>query len=170
MLCEIQECQNLDVSEFEITERCYWIAWEYYLKLKEVVQNAPFKNESEEIEFFKAVKPQFTSYMEFFINLLEILPLVEDYTNNAVKLWKEEMLRYGRFYRKNQEFIEYLDNGSTEMDRTYFLRSENKMQNDSVTLVFDADIQFRTSHDGLVRSIMAFKMYMEYIRKKLDQL
>jgi hypothetical protein len=170
MLNEIQKCKNLDVSEFQIAEQCYWIAWEYYFMLKELVRQAPFKNESEEIEFFREVKPRFTAHMEYFINLVEILLLAENDKCRSGKLWEEEMLRYSRFYRKNQEFIEYYVSGSTSMDRTYFLRSEKKLCNDSKAIVFDADTKFSTSHDGLVRSLLAYKMYMEYIQKKLDEL
>lgn len=170
MVNEIEKCQNLDISESQRAEQCYWIACDYYFKLKELVRKAPFKNESEEIEFFRDIKPRFTAYMEYFINLVEILPLAENDTSRSGKLWDEEMLRYSRFYRKNQEFIEYYNNGCTHMDRAYFLRSEKKLCNGSKAIVFDADTQFSTSHDGLVRSLLAYKMYIEYIQKKLDEL
>ena len=63
MLRDIERCMQLELPEKERAESCFWIANNHWDKLKELIKGKAFKDESEEIEFFRNVKPQFTFYI-----------------------------------------------------------------------------------------------------------
>src|SRR5258706_10983810 len=107
MLKDIQRCLQLDLPESENVEACFWIASDYWDKLKERIKNGIFNDEGDEIDFFRNVKPQFTSWMEYFMILSEGLLFVPEERLCAITYWEEEMKRFKRYCDKNHEFVSY---------------------------------------------------------------
>lgn len=65
MLSDIARCWQLESPDTEIAEHSYRIALNYWRRLKEhFVQRLMYVDE-EEMEFFKAVKPQFAAHIEY---------------------------------------------------------------------------------------------------------
>ena len=56
------------------------------------------------------------------------------------------------------------------MDRIYFLRSSTSVSLEQTpkAAIYDMDTKFRTSHDPLLRSYLANKLYYDYASKKLE--
>ncbi len=186
MLYDIERCLKLQHPLTENAERCFWIAKKYWEKLKERVHQKGFKDASQEIEFFREVKPQFTLYIEFYVILAEALqfepvffPMPNEVADclsrelwevatrkSIVDYWENESKRFKRFCDKHSEFIEYYENGKRDNDRVYFLR-ENDIARDIVpTSLFDMDKTYTTSYERLLRSYFANKKYWEYCKER----
>lgn len=87
----------------------------------------------------------------------------------AIRYWKEEAGRYQRFQKRHADFIQYYDSGCRERDAEYFLLRNNRMDTKPQERLYE-DEDCRSSHDHLVRGLLASRMYQEYVEEKLKQL
>ena len=160
---------QLELPEVERVESCFWIANNYWEKLKEMVKNKKFNNDTDEMDFFRNVKPQFTCHIEYYAILSEALQFVPKDEKDVSGFWEEECKRYNRFCSKNETFVSYYESGDKHGDSIYFLR-ENKQPGTVVTTMpYDADTELCASHDRVLRSYLAHKKYNEYVKMRLEQ-
>lgn len=170
MLSDISLCMKQEAPELQLIESCFWIASEYWKRLKKIISEDKFRDEVDEIHFFRNVKPLFTSYIEYFIILVEAAMFVPNEREECMLYWKSEATRFDRFCNKHKEFINYYENDCHFLDSLYFSRIGVALKQLPKMPVYDIDINFRTSHDHLIRSYLANKMYYEYVRKKIEEL
>lgn len=170
MLDSIEQCMQLSMPEMKKIERCFSIANTYWEKLKESLRGKDFESEEEEIAFFKNVKPLFTSQMEYYCILSEAILFVPDEKERARLYWIQERDRYQRFLRKYDVFFEYLQEGQNYFDSFYFLRKNYVLVQTWDLPIYDVEIEFCTTYDGLVRRFLAKKRYDEYAEYRLSLL
>jgi len=190
MLKDIERCMGLPHPEKENSESCFWIARNYWEKLKEEVKGRGFKNASEEICFFREVKPQFTFHIEYFVILTEalqfeplVMPVPEDIRNHVphdnwdaanqkfiAEYWEHEEKRFKRFCQKHAEFIEYYESGEHCKDSIYFLRESDTRRDAILTSLYDNDKDLSTYHSQLLRSYLSNKKYWNYVNEKIKVL
>jgi hypothetical protein len=170
MINEIVRSMQLEIPLEERAESCFWIASNYWDKLKEIMKDKTFKDDSEEVDFFRNVKPRFTCQIEYFAILCEALQFVPKEPKAALHFWEQESNRFFRFCNKNETFVTYYESGEQCGNSIYFLR-ENKQTNAAVIMVpYDADEDLCSSHDRVLRSYLAHKMYNEYVRGRIKLL
>jgi hypothetical protein len=170
MLKDIERSQGVALPEEDRVASGFWIAHNYWERLKSLMANSSFKDDAEEIDFFRNVKPQFTSPIEYFTILSEALVCVPRTNLTAFNFWDGESKRYDRYCERNQVFIEYLESGDHTKDCQYFLKRNSGLTFVPKAPVFDVDPEFCTSHDHLVRGWLAQKRYQEYCLNKLEDL
>lgn len=170
LLQDIERSMNLELPEKERAENCFWIANNYWGKLKELLRDRSFKDESDEIDFFRNVKPQFIHYIEYFVILTEALMFAPEESHSGIIYWDGEMKRFKRFCEKNNEFVTYYESGQRYKDSLFFLRkSSGDVKHVPSAPSYDVDADYCTSHDGFVRSYLAQKKYYDYVKKKLEE-
>ncbi|HEY4481800.1 MAG TPA: RteC domain-containing protein [Candidatus Brocadiaceae bacterium] len=167
MIEEIESCTMSGMNENEMAESCFWLTCMYWRTVKELIKERGFKNEKEEIEFFKEIKPRFTSKIEYFVLLTSGLEFVPTDKEKAIEYWKEEEMKYQRFRVKNEDFICYYDRGSNEMDVIYFKRVNEDRKPLLKLISYDGDPEFCSAQDYLVRNLIANRMYHEYVKGRL---
>ena len=189
MIHDIVRCMQLELPEEERVESCFWIANNYWEKLKEIIKDKTspsgslsegeggfcfFESETDEIEFFRNVKPHFTCHIEYYAILSEALQFVPKPSTSSdqevVDFWKEESKRFERFCRKNHEFVNYHQEEKHECDSSFFLRKNNLYKTGQGIAIYDSDPEMHTSHDHVLRSYLAQKKYSEYVRGKIEEL
>src|SRR5437016_2022586 len=107
MLADIEKCLQHQLSEEAQVECAFKVAGNYWQKLKDLFKNYRFKNRDEEVDFFKNIKPAFTSYIEYFtiVYSSQILKPVNDI--DALQcFWEQEEKKLERFIKKNKAFVE----------------------------------------------------------------
>jgi hypothetical protein len=159
-----------DLPGQEQAESCYWVANEYWGKLKDLVKEKGFKNEEEEIDFFRNVKIAFTSYIEYYALLVGGLLEEATIRDALIYYWTEESFKCKRFYKRNEDFIKYYESGQRFNDSFYFAKIVDDGKPVARLISYDNDLSFCSTHDHLVRGLFAHKMYDEYIRKRLCEL
>lgn len=169
MLDEINRCQALELSDKESAEKCFWIARNYSRQLKERIKMDDFTNDDEEIDFFRNIKPHFVCYIEYFLLISDALIIVPAMQDEYHAFWITEKGRLKRFRQVQAGFINYYESGQHDSDVKYFLRRNNDMKFLPNLHIYDADIDWCTSHDRLVRNYLAYKMYSEYCNKKINE-
>jgi hypothetical protein len=107
MLQDIERCLQLELPEKERIENCFWIAINYWEKLKDAVKCKGFKGEKDEIDFFRNVKPHFTSEIDYYVLLSEGLLFVPKLRESAIEYWADESRRFKRICDNNNEIVSY---------------------------------------------------------------
>lgn len=157
VLCRAHECIVLLESVFE--------------HLKEFIETYQFKDEQEEISFFKDIKPKLFCYLIFYRKVYNI-EMYRPKGGNDVQIvyLKKELQRITDFFLKNKDFYHYYNTGSTHLDKTYFLRGKTETILNMESFYFERDPDFSTNCDFKVAKILANDMLEPYIKKELYKL
>ena len=94
-------------------------------KLKQIFEKEKNKSQELEIDFFKNIKPKFTSKLIFYNAIFKIETkkphggerILKKYINN-------ELERLKRYFDSNLDFYRYYRTGSNYLDHKYFIRGK----------------------------------------------
>lgn len=134
---------------------------------KHIVKNN-FKTDTEEINFFKEVKPQLTSKLIYY-NMVYKIEMKRPNGGNRVlkKYYNNELLKLKAFFDNELEFYQYYRSGSTYLDYKYFQRGKFDIKLALDNYYFETDTTFTTSHDFKVAQILANDLIQLYIENQL---
>lgn len=135
------------------------------MEVKEKLSSYEFKNDRSEIEFFKTIKPKFTSGIEYYELLYHAVLFEPPAINDAILFWKMESQRLQKFNEEYKAFLLcYADQGCSLLPY-YFLRrySDNSVRQPKL---YDTSIAHRTNGDPLVAAFWALKRYVHFVHKK----
>ncbi len=186
---DLTRCLTLEHPEKENVENCFWIAKNYWERLQTFVTEIGFRNDEDEISFYRKVKPKFASYIEYFSMLSEGLMFVPPWIplpvefqgkideggwrykwqDNVKDYWILEEVRGKRFYSKNKAFIEYCESDCTQQDEAYFLARNRPIGEISQRRSHNRDTELFTVHEEILTTWEAYKLYSAYIKKKVNE-
>ncbi len=137
---------------------------------KQFLKNKYYGSEAE-IDFFKNIKPKFTSLIIYHNTILAIetnIPrggkkITKEYINKELKKLK-------RFFNNNLEFYNYYRTSSSYLDSKYFVRNNYDVKLRLDSFYFVTDKQFSTTHDFKVANILANDLTQVYLETKLADL
>lgn len=137
-------------------------------ELKSQIIKYKFKNEQEEIKFFKEEKPLFLSKLIYF-NAIYKIETSKPYGSEESKRKYiiQELDELKQFSMSNLDFYRYYRNRSTHLDHTYFLRGKHDIKLLLDTSYFEADQRFSTSHDYKAAQILANDLLQVYLEDQL---
>ncbi len=154
-------------------------AYQLTLFLKEVlcdiktkVLEAGFKNEEQEIDFFKNIKPQILGKLIYYNKVFRIETtcpfsngkIHQNYYENLLKSLKSE-------YKEsicNEDFYRYYRAGRTDRDHTYFRLGKINYHEGLNSGVFEIDLSFSTYYDNKIAHIKANELLYSYILAKIS--
>jgi hypothetical protein len=137
-------------------------------ELKKTTTKTNFKTESEEIQFFKEIKPQFTSKLIYFNRVYKIEMKKPNGGNRILKkYYNNELLKLKAFFDNELEFYQYFRSSSTYLDYKYFLRGKFDIKLALDSYYFETDTSFATSHDFKVATILANDLIQLYLENQL---
>ncbi len=161
---------NRVVNNPEEVENCLSIVCNYWSQLKTIIMVANFESEENEIHFFKNLKPKFTSQIQFYTLLTDILLFVPEEKNQQILFWQEELKRLPQYRELNKDFVDYYESNAVHLDKLYFSKLTKDRFADWIPISYDWDINFCSSHDHLVRGLLCHSMYYNYAKLKLEEL
>lgn len=137
-------------------------------KLKEIFEKEKIKSQEYEIDFFKNIKPKFTSKLIYYNAIFKIETkkphggerILKKYLNN-------ELDKLKRYFDNNLDFYKYYRTGSNYLDHKYFTRGKFDIKLALDSFYFEVDHTFSTSHDFKVAKIMAHDLIQVYLEDKL---
>jgi hypothetical protein len=143
----------------------------YINRLKIYVNNYQFQDISEEINFFKNIRPKFLAKLIYFQKVYKIqfhLPL--GYSEMVKNYYLMELEKINDFFKINGEFFSYYRSGATSLDEIYFTRKEP----DSWILLnsedYETDFLFTTIYDQKLAKILAFQLVSEFLNSEIKKL
>ncbi len=140
-------------------------------KVKTSISAYIFKNEAEEIHFFKVTKPQLFSKLIYCQKVCRIEAARPAGSNTAIKNYlTKELDRIQYYFERNIDFYKYYRNGHTHFDNYYFLRGKPDVQLALDSFYFERDSRFSTCYDFTVAKVIANDMLTVYLNNELVKL
>lgn len=163
VLCQIEPLQKAD-SGIELANATL-------SKLKELVEHEDFESPEEEIDFFKNIKVDPMSYLIYFSEMRSC----ESHKPKAgisfqTQYFKKEMRKINKFFYRNTDFVQYMEQGHTYLDHQLFTRNHRKNFPFTPTINYYQYPDFSSSHDMLWAKIQAMYRLIHYIREALEAL
>lgn len=166
--------EQIETSEDNILKKSLagsQILGEAFNQLKMFISTYAFKNEAEEITFFKDIKPKFCYRLIYYRKIYNIemnRPLAgidaqKEYLNN-------ELNSINKYTTKRLDFIRYYRSGSTYLDSLYFLKGKMHTEQYLETFYYELDPNFCTNCDFKVAKILANDMLSVYLMQELELL
>lgn len=140
-------------------------------KLKIFIMNYTFKNEEEEILFFKEIKPGILSQLIYYVKINNIeskRPMGSlDIQQNYLFRELEKLTLY---FNSHLEFYRYYRMNSTFLDDKFFVRGKEDSHLHLDNLMIYIDPEFSTSQDYLVAKIIANDRLEVHLKTELEAL
>ena len=163
---EISQLKLCCRNEIIMIEGCFNIALLYWNKIKTCSLYTLFKSETEEINFFKHIKPLFIAVIEYYTLCYQAILFKPHNDEDELALyWINQLQRAQLFYNRHKEFYQYYISGETNRDKIYF------MQPGSVNTLHDSlpgDLAIKNSHDHIAARILGYQQYCSYVEAELE--
>lgn len=147
------------------------ILGEAFNSLKKFILSYEFQDASEEIHFFKNVKPRLCARLIYYRTIYNIemnRPLGS--VEAQQKYFYKELEDIQDFTNKRLDFYRYWRSGKTSLDDIYFRRGKTDMELYMESFYYELDPIFSTNYDFKVARMLANDMLQIFIRSKLDAL
>ena len=168
---EIKNIQNSETHSANQIKQIISFIEERINELKMFIRNYSFKNEQEEILFFKELKPSVCCLLLYYIRLYHIEEKRLGKTDFAQSVYLSKELKQ---LEKNNEqignFYQYYKLGNTNFDYLYFCRGSYNILLDTSCNSFEKERFFSTNHDYDVANIMANDLLKNYLIAEADEL
>lgn len=139
---------------------------------REYILKEGFKNETEEIEFFRDIKPQILGQLIYYNEVFRIETvcpvkdgeMYQKFFTNQFQQLKQEFKEYiceSHFYR-------YYRSGRSDRDKEYFVRGKINYRDGLNSYAFEIDHQFSTYYDSKVARIIANELIYSYLIAKIN--
>lgn len=126
--------------------------------LKQFVSRHGFADKMREIEFFKEIKPVFSSqyfYYEALFNMKITEPPRD--SDDFLPFLRRKLSSITTFFYEHREFYSYCLSGATDLDELYFISRSGTFHGP------DIDTKFSTGYDSILAKLLADQMLNEYI-------
>jgi hypothetical protein len=143
---------------------------EAFDQLKTFIISYKFKNEEEEISFFKEIKPKFCYRLIYYRKLYNIEMNRPAGVDKQREYLLEEVNEINKFNNKRLDFIRYYRSGSSHLDSLYFLRGKMDTEQYLETFYYELDPKFSTNYDFKVAKILSNDMLLTYLLQEIERL
>jgi hypothetical protein len=166
---EIAAIKAAETDQFKILSAVLRAVRAALKTLKDYLKKHPFKDEAEQIYFFKHLKPLFECRRIYELELYNILTSIPAGDAETIRnFYKEELQVVQRFFRHISFHYGYYKLMATDLDSLLFVRGVS-VQSVLIPEVPEPDPEFATSGDYLFAKIKAFEMLRDYLVDKLKE-
>ncbi len=152
--------------EMLMIENCFTITMRYWNNIKQRLDCHLFSNETEEIDFFKNIKPLFIAAIEYYTLYYQAMLFKPSHDTAALTAyWMQQLKRVETFYNRHRDFYQYYTSGQTCNDNFYFIRRNNIC--DSTSQLF-SDNKPSISYDHIAARIIGYQRYLAYVKDQLE--
>lgn len=167
---KIEQIECSEISMIKKSLDASRILVDVFNQLKAFIISYNFRDEEEEIYFFKETKPRLCSRLIFYRKVYNIE------MNRPIGVEKQreylcELLNdINKYNGKRLDFIRYYRSGSSHLDGFYFLRDKKDIEQYLETFYYEFDPQFSTNCDFKVAKILANDMLSAYLMHEIELL
>lgn len=139
--------------------------------MKEKVEQNDFETTPDEIDFFKNIKPIPMSYLIYFTELRSCeLRKPKAGTSYQIEFFEKEMRKINKFFSRNLDFVNYMEQGYTYIDHQFFTRNPGNSFPFTPMTDYYQYPEFSSSHDMLWAKVKAMYRFIHYIREAMQKL
>ncbi|MGX7668882.1 RteC domain-containing protein [Flavobacterium pedocola] len=140
-------------------------------ELQKQVTTYGFKSNTEEVEFFRDIKPQLVSKLIYYSEILNIELHKPRGSKKAIrKYYLIELSKLNQTVTDNKEFYKYYHSGNHHLDSLYFLRENYNPAFLLDNCCFHTDSGFNTLHDHTIAKIIAINSLSTYLEAAIEKL
>jgi len=143
---------------------------EAFDSMKQFILSYHFKDEEEEITFFKETKPKFCYRLIYYRKLYNIEMNRPAGVDKQKEYLSEELNEINKYNIKRLDFIRYYRSGATHLDSLYFLRGRTDTEQYLETFYFELDPNFSTNCDFKVAKILSNDLLLTYLMQEIEKL
>ena len=129
-----------------------------------------FESSTEEIYFFKELKPKLVSRLIFYKNILKLESNLPIGIKLKKKCFEKSLDKVYQQSRKDKDFYQYYRSRATSKDEEYFIRSNGKSIVNDCYHQINYDILLSTSHDYKVAILIANDLLLAHLEDKLEEI
>lgn len=137
--------------------------------LKKFALSHTFKDDAEEIRFFKYQKPLVLGRLLYFYKLYQIESNRPPCHEFAMSYYQCEIEKLKTVFERNLSFFQYYRSGATYRDNFYFKRGQTEISPEADTFLFEPEAEFSTGYDRLVARLIAVELLLAFLTKQLHQ-
>lgn len=168
---ELQTISLNDADVLQQTSKAIKILENGFSQLKTFIVSYSFKDEREEICFFKEIKPKLFSKLLYFHKIHGITMRRPAGSSDGTRRYLLDKLnRINDFFDKNLEFYEYYRSGNTHLDKYYFLRGKPDIWLNTDSFCFELDPKFSSCFDFKVAKVLANDMLAIYLNSEIKKM
>jgi hypothetical protein len=126
MMNDIRLCRRKGLNQEEELESCFEITTNYITQLTNELSSYRFGSDTDEILFFKKIKPLFTAEAEYFTYCYHA-GMFKDMTGRQEpaeleSFYRRQLQRMDKFSREHPAFYSYMQSEATDKDSCWFKR------------------------------------------------
>ena len=142
------------------------------IKIKELhewLKNYEFVQESEEIEFFKDIKPCIISRLILHKEIFRVATTIPSGNKLCLKFYKEEQKKVAVNLSIDPRFYSYYRSQANDLDSMYFTRKTTKsfFETDCSQIGFDSQIS--TCYETKIAAILAYDQLSSYFERQIKR-
>lgn len=170
-LNRLQSIENSEGNILQIAPSAINILEDMFKEIKTFISNYTFKNEEEEIIFFKEVKPQLFCKLIYYQKIYKI-EAVRPIGNNQIQkdYLNREYCRLKDFFDENIDFYKYYRSEATHFDKICFIREIPSIYIHLESFYFERDPKFSSHCDFKVAELLANELLRIYLNDELYKL
>lgn len=167
---KIEQIECSEISMITKASEASYILTEAFNQLKAFILPYKFKDEEEEIFFFKDAKPRLCSRLIYYRKIYNIEMNRPAGTDKQREYLSEILNDINRYNCKRLDFIRYYRSSSSHLDSLYFLRGQTNAEQYLETFRHEFDQNFSTNCDFKVAKILANDMLSAYLMDEIELL
>jgi hypothetical protein len=166
---ELLHAENEEPIKY--SERAIKILISVLEELKTFFVKYKFESKTDEIEFFKFIKPQFVYKLIYYNQIYNLETDKPSGSEKALrKFYSYELDKLKIYFDENIDFYRYYRTGNNCLDKKYFVRGQHDIRLTLDSFYFQADHRFTTSHDYKVAQIMANDLIQVYLEGEMNKI
>ena len=167
---KVEQIECSEVSVITKSLEASRVLADAFKQLKLFVLSHNFKNDDDEISFFKEIKPRLCFRLIYYRKVYNIE------MNRPIGIDKQReylcdiLNDINKYNSKRLDFIRYYRSGSTHLDALYFLRDSTDAEQYLETFFHELDPKFSTNCDFKVAKILSNDMLSAYLMQEIQLL
>lgn len=167
---KLKKIESSDLNILKKSLEASLVLGDAFQRMRDFVATYTFKNESEEIEFFKTVKPRLYHRLIYYRKVYNIEMNRPVGIESQTAYLRDEIKAINRYNAKRSDFVRYYRSGMTHLDSVYYLRGRADTTLYLESFHYERDPKFSTNADFKVARIMANELLLPYLYKELEAL
>jgi hypothetical protein len=164
IIYQLELLEIVKTKSDSVNRKALDLSQDYYLKLKEFVKQNQFNCETEEINYFKNIKPKVHSQIIYFRKIIQInsnLPIGSIETKK--QYYTTHLLAMTAFYEENKEIILYYRSFKTNLDGNFFIRKNAFLHRNLEFEFIEVDYDQCTGYDLIIAKLLALEKLEKYV-------
>lgn len=166
---QIRELEKSEKDYAKFSKLAFEICEIQKLKLREFLSTYTFKDDEEEILFFKKMKPKIEVKSIFYCYIFNIESKSPSQSRKGkIAYYKKQIAKICNYYKVKKDYFNYYKTDNSLLDQYYFLRKNINIQTFSKFVGLDS--MFSTGHDLIFNTIAANEEFNRYLEQRVFEL